>query len=82
MPFPDFSEESKLDDSNQDLSASEFITPENRERYEKAKQSARRLYLILLAIGLVLGILAAIGVVSFLRQFGLTGVPVQVESTE
>lgn len=57
-------------------------SPEEAERFQKARNSAKRLYLILLAIGLGIGILVSIGVVSLLQRFGLTDVPDQFEQVE
>lgn len=77
MIFPE--SPNNTDDDTPDLQPK---TPEEAERFQKARNSAKRLYLILLAIGLAIGILASIGVVSLLQRFGLTDVPDQLEQAE
>ncbi len=70
------------DDINGGVPEPQPTTPEEAERFKQARNSAKRLYLILLAIGLAIGILASIGVVSLLQRFGLTDVPDQFEQSE
>jgi hypothetical protein len=85
MPFPDFTNDSSqfTSDSSQDESMKpDVMMPEDVEHYHQAKQSARRLYFALIAIGLTIGVVASIGVVMFLQRFGLTDVPSQAESVE
>lgn len=87
MPFPDFPEETngggllpnRSNKANEQSLVPEPIAPEDKENYQKARQSAQRLYLILLAVGLSIGIIASIGVVSFLQRFGLTEIPDRIE---
>lgn len=45
------------------------------------KQAFKRLYVILIVIGLSIGVVAAIGVVNLLNQWGLTEPPPPVEET-
>ncbi|MCT7964253.1 hypothetical protein NG799_14600 [Laspinema sp. D1] len=45
------------------------------------KQAFKRLYIILLVIGLSIGVVAAIGVVNLLNRWGLTQPPPPVEET-
>lgn len=47
------------------------------ERVEATKKQARKWFIILIVIGLVIGAIASIGVVKFLDAFGLTDTPDQ-----
>ena len=49
------------------------------EKPTLTKKFLRRAFVILLAIGLVLGSILAVGVVSLLKHWGLTDVPARVE---
>lgn len=51
------------------------LPPLSPLRVQAAKQQARRWFLILLAIGLILGGLMAVGVVQVLNRLGLTAKP-------
>lgn len=53
------------------------LPPLSPLRVQAAKRQARRWFLILLAIGLILGGLMAVGVVQVLNRLGLTAKPDQ-----
>ena len=73
MSFPE------LPDYTPDDSPKISSVPKDAERFEQARRSAQRLYLILLAIGLSIGVITSVGIVSLLQRFGLTEVPNQIE---
>jgi hypothetical protein len=56
----------------------DFNNNNNNDSFEEEKVSPqterkiKRLFLILVSVGLVLGVIAAVGVVKMLTQFGLT----------
>lgn len=52
------------------------------KRVEQRKQNLQRLFLILLAIGLVLGGLLAVGVIRLMIRFGLTESQPQIEELQ
>lgn len=47
----------------------------NADRVQRARKAAKRFYLILLVIGLVVGALVSVAVVALLNRFGLTDSP-------
>lgn len=49
------------------------------KRSQSAASALRRYYLILLAGGLILGVLVSVGVIKAIQHFGLNEVPTQVE---
>lgn len=55
------------------------LRPVDEEHFKAAHQSAKRLYLILLVLGLTIGALLSVGVVAIMQRFGLTDVPTQIE---
>jgi hypothetical protein len=57
--------------------------PENlpNSNVSATKKAFKQLYIILLVIGLSIGVVAAIGVVNLLNQWGLTEPPPPVEET-
>ncbi len=82
MPFPDFSTNGNDDAPLPSLAsedASDEIPDDESERFQKARKTAQRFYLILLVLGLSLGAIASIGVVMLLQRLGLTDVPARVE---
>ncbi|MEB3359122.1 MAG: hypothetical protein VKK04_20515 [Synechococcales bacterium] len=82
MPFQQSPQDSNgKDGRSQSLSESngKGVPKLSEERIEAAKKGAKRLYLILLVVGLAIGALVSIGVVAGLKRFGLTDVPNQVE---
>ncbi|MFB2882216.1 hypothetical protein [Floridanema aerugineum] len=57
------------------------VEPTNTQSKEvkTAKQSLKRLTLILIAIGVTLGAILAVGVITFLNRYNLFDVPTQVD---
>ncbi len=51
------------------------LSPEERERLEDAQQKLRKIFLILLGVGALIGLIVAIALVFVLNHFGLVGVP-------
>lgn len=58
-------------------------TPKNipNSNVSATKQAFKRLYIILIVIGLSIGVVAAYGVVNLLNRWGLTQPPPPVEET-
>ena len=49
------------------------------ERFDKARNSAMKVYLVLILVGVIIGAITLFGIVLLLQHFGLTDVPVPVE---
>ena len=49
------------------------------ERFDRARRSAIKVYVVLILVGLLIGGVSLAGIVWLLQHFGLTDVPVQVE---
>ena len=49
------------------------------ERFDKARNSAMRVYFVLILVGVVIGAITLFGIVLLLQHFGLTDVPVPTE---
>ncbi|MGF1499161.1 MAG: hypothetical protein ACFB8W_20390 [Elainellaceae cyanobacterium] len=82
MPFQQSPQDSNgKDGRSQSLSESNGsgVPKLSEERTQAAKKGAKRLYLILLAVGLAIGALVSVGIVAGLKRLGLTDVPAQVE---
>lgn len=74
-PIP-LSEPSQLSDSEPSAEQSPAV---DKDYVRASEREAKRLYIILLVIGLAIGALTAVGIVAAMRHFGLTDVPAQVE---
>ena len=84
--FPDRSndslETSAIDPLNTlDREAPELIPvlEDQGERFDKARQSAMKVYLVLIVTGVIIGGISLFGIVLVMQHFGLTDVPVPVE---
>ncbi|MEB3229475.1 MAG: hypothetical protein VKJ64_00585 [Leptolyngbyaceae bacterium] len=65
--------EDSLDD------ADDALPPDRGERFDRARRSAIKVYVVLIVIGLVIGGVMLVGIVSLMHHFGLTDGPVQVD---
>ena len=70
---PEFNQKSNSNDET------EYI---NQRSLAKTKQKLQRIFLVLMAIGLVLGIFLSIGVVAILNKLGLTNKPDRIDRQE
>ncbi|MGK7889655.1 MAG: hypothetical protein AB4042_10000 [Leptolyngbyaceae cyanobacterium] len=55
------------------------IPPDTGERFDRARRSAMRVYIVLIAIGVIIGGVTLVGIASLMQHFGLTDVPAQVD---
>ncbi|MBE9225607.1 hypothetical protein IQ264_09255 [Phormidium sp. LEGE 05292] len=79
---------SEYDDSNGLVDINKHQQPINQEveltttqskEVKAAKQSLKRFTLILIVVGVSLGVILAVGTISFLNRFNLFDVPTQVD---
>lgn len=49
------------------------------ERFDKARQSAMKVYVVLIVTGIIIGGISLFGIVLVMQHFGLTDVPIPVE---
>ncbi|MBE9179954.1 hypothetical protein IQ268_15385 [Oculatella sp. LEGE 06141] len=57
------------------------LPPKSVEDVRAVNRSLKRLYLILLTVGIALGAVISVGVVTLLNRFELTAPPTQVDDT-
>ena len=67
--------------STSDSDAPEVIPvfEDQGERFDKARNSAMRVYFVLILAGVIIGAITLFGIVMVMQHFGLTDVPVPVE---
>jgi len=53
--------------------------PDRGERFDQARRSALKVYLVLLVVGFSIGGLSLLGIFLLMQHFGLTDVPVQLD---
>jgi hypothetical protein len=68
-----------IDPTHPELGNADPLENSPTSRSSVTQQAFKRLYVILLVIGLSLGVVAAIGVVNLLNHWGLTSPPPPVE---
>lgn len=55
------------------------IMEDQGERFDQARNSALKVYVVLVVAGVIIGLVSLFGIVLLMQHFGLTDVPVQVE---
>ena len=55
------------------------IMEDQGERFDRARNSALKVYVVLVVAGILIGIVSLFGIFLFMQHFGLTDVPVRVE---
>lgn len=73
--FPNFDNDSNLSDSPSEWEKIKNFSPEREGEIRAAKKQAGKIFLSLLAVGLILGVVVSIGVVKILNWSGLTEKP-------
>ena len=73
------SERFPLKDAGQDAPELIPVLEDQGERFDKARNSAIKVYVVLILAGVIIGGISLFGIVLFMQHFGLTDVPVPVE---
>lgn len=65
--------------SAEDLPERIPVLEDQGERFDKARRSAIKVYVVLIVTGVVIGGISLFGIVMLMQHFGLTDVPIPVE---
>jgi|GEM_PF-3172891 len=82
FPHPHHPQRDGADEASPDTEQESLDPNLSPEHIKATKKSLKRIYMILLIMGLLLGGLVSVGVVIALDRMGLTDAPADVEETE
>ena len=71
--------ETALNNPNRDTPELIPVFEDQGERFDKARRSAIKVYVVLILTGVIIGGISLFGIVLLMQHFGLTDVPIRVE---